>query len=291
MSYNTLRYETADCILTLTLNRPEHLNAFTVEMGHELIEAFNRASNDDDVRAIVVTGQGKAFCAGMDLSVDGNVFGLNEALTPTMEDMDKRLDDPEIVAGVRDLGGRVTLAIYDCNKPVIAAINGSAVGIGATMTCAMDIRLAAEHARIGFVFNKIGITPEACSSWFLPRIVGISQALEWVYSADVLKAEQALAGKFLKAVVPADQLLEEAYSIARRIAQHSPVAIALTRQMMYRNAAQPHPIEAHKVDSLAIFYTSLNSGKEGVQSFLEKRPANFTQRTSTDMPPFYPWWE
>ena len=291
MSYNTLRYETADCILTLTLNRPEHLNAFTVEMGHELIEAFNRASNDDDVRAIVVTGQGKAFCAGMDLSVDGNVFGLNEALTPTMEDMDKRMDDPEIVAGVRDLGGRVTLAIYDCNKPVIAAINGAAVGIGATMTCAMDIRLAAEHARIGFVFNKIGITPEACSSWFLPRIVGISQALEWVYSADVLKAEQALAGKFLKAVVPADQLLEEAYSIARRIAQHSPVAIALTRQMMYRNAAQPHPIEAHKVDSLAIFYTSLNSGKEGVQSFLEKRPANFTQRTSTDMPPFYPWWE
>ena len=291
MSYNTLRYETADCILTLTLNRPEHLNAFTVEMGHELIEAFNRASNDDDVRAIVVTGQGKAFCAGMDLSVDGNVFGLNEALTPTIEDMDKRLDDPEIVAGVRDLGGRVTLAIYDCNKPVIAAINGAAVGIGATMTCAMDIRLAAEHARIGFVFNKIGITPEACSSWFLPRIVGISQALEWVYSADVLKAEQALAGKFLKAVVPADQLLEEAYSIARRIAQHSPVAIALTRQMMYRNAAQPHPVEAHKVDSLAIFYTSLNSGKEGVQSFLEKRPANFTQRTSTDMPPFYPWWE
>lgn len=291
MSYNTLRYETADCILTLTLNRPEHLNAFTVEMGHELIEAFNRASNDDDVRAIVVTGQGKAFCAGMDLSVDGNVFGLNEALTPTMEDMDKRMDDPEIVAGVRDLGGRVTLAIYDCNKPVIAAINGAAVGIGATMTCAMDIRLAAEHARIGFVFNKIGITPEACSSWFLPRIVGISQALEWVYSADVLKAEQALAGKFLKAVVPADQLLEEAYSIARRIAQHSPVAIALTRQMMYRNAAQPHPIEAHKVDSLAIFYTSLNSGKEGVQSFLDKRPANFTQRTSTDMPPFYPWWE
>ncbi len=291
MSYNTLRYETAGCILTLTLNRPEHLNAFTVEMGHELIEAFNRASNDDDVRAIVVTGQGKAFCAGMDLSVDGNVFGLNEALTPTMEDMDKRLDDPEIVAGVRDLGGRVTLAIYDCNKPVIAAINGAAVGIGATMTCAMDIRLAAEHARIGFVFNKIGITPEACSSWFLPRIVGISQALEWVYSADVLKAEQALAGKFLKAVVPADQLLEEAYSIARRITQHSPVAIALTRQMMYRNATQPHPIEAHKIDSLAIFYTSLNSGKEGVQSFLEKRPANFTQRTSTDMPPFYPWWK
>jgi enoyl-CoA hydratase/carnithine racemase len=239
----------------------------------------------------VVTGEGRAFCAGMDLSGEGNVFGLNEELAPTMDDMENRLDDPEMIAGVRDTGGRVTLAIYDCNKPVIAAINGAAVGIGATMTCAMDIRLASEHARIGFVFNKIGITPEACSSWFLPRIVGISQALEWVYSADVLKAEQALAGGFVKAVVPAEDLLEEAYKIARRIAQHSPVAIALTRHMMYRNAAQPHPIEAHKVDSLAIYYTSLNSGKEGVASFLEKRAPEFTQRTSTDMPPFYPWWE
>jgi enoyl-CoA hydratase/carnithine racemase len=291
MSYNTLRYEVADAILTLTLNRPDHLNAFTVEMAHELIDAFNRASDDDEVRAIVVTGEGRAFCAGMDLSVGGNVFGLNEDLKPTMKDMEERLDDPRMIAEVRDTGGRVTLAIYDCKKPVIAAINGAAVGIGATMTCAMDIRLASEHARIGFVFNKIGITPEACSSWFLPRIVGISQALEWVYSADILKAEEALAGRFVKAVVPADELLEEAYKIARRIAQHSPVAIALTRQMMYRCAAQPHPLEAHKVDSLAIFYTSQNSGKEGVQSFLEKRPATFTQRTSTDMPDFYPWWE
>jgi enoyl-CoA hydratase/carnithine racemase len=291
MSYNTVRYDVAENILTLTLHRPDHLNAFTVEMAHELIDAFERASDDDDVRAIVVTGEGRAFCAGMDLSGEGNVFGLNEDLAPTMDDMEQRLDDPEIIAGVRDTGGRLTLAIYDCKKPVIAAINGAAVGIGATMTCAMDIRLASEHARIGFVFNKIGITPEACSSWFLPRIVGISQALEWVYSADILKAEEALAGGFVKAVVPAEQLLEEAYSIARRIAQHSPVAIALTRQMMYRCAAQPHPIEAHKVDSLAIYYTSLNSGKEGVQSFLEKRTPEFTQRTSTDMPPFYPWWE
>ena len=291
MSYNTLRYEVADNILTLTLNRPEHLNAFTVEMANELIEAFNRASDDDDVRAVVVTGQGKAFCAGMDLSVGGNVFGLNEELRPTMADLNERLEDPEIIAGVRDTGGRVTLAIYDCNKPVIAAINGAAVGIGATMTCAMDIRLASEHARIGFVFNKIGITPEACSTWFLPRIVGISQALEWVYSGDILKADAALNGGFVKTVLPADQLLAEAYRIAGRIAQHSPVAIALTRQMMYRNASQPHPLEAHKVDSLAMFYTSISSGKEGVQSFLEKRKANFSERTSTDMPPFYPWWE
>jgi enoyl-CoA hydratase/carnithine racemase len=291
MSYKTLRYEVADNILTLTLDRPDALNAFTVEMAYELIDAFNRASDDDDVRAVVVTGAGKAFCAGMDLSVGGNVFGLNEELAPTMVDMEQRLEDPEIKEGVRDTGGLVTLAIYDCKKPVIAAINGAAVGIGATMTCAMDIRLASEHARIGFVFNKIGITPEACSSWFLPRIVGISQALEWVYSADILKAEEAKEGGFVKAVLPADQLLEEAYRIAARIAQHSPVSIALTRQMMYRNAAQPHPLEAHKVDSLAMFYSSISSGKEGVQSFLEKRPAEFTQRTSTDMPPFYPWWE
>ena len=290
MNYNTLRYEVADDILTLTINRPDHLNAFTVEMAHELIDAFNRASNDDAVRAIVVTGEGRAFCAGMDLSVGGNVFGLDESLSPTMDDMENRLDDPEIIKGVRDTGGRVTLAIYDCNKPVIAAINGAAVGIGATMTCAMDIRLASEHARIGFVFNKIGITPEACSSWFLPRIVGISQALEWVYSAEILKAEQALAGRFVSAVVPADQLLEEAYKIARRIAQHSPVAIAMTRQMMYRCSAQAHPLEAHKVDSLAIYYASQKSGKEGVRSFLEKRAPVFEDRTSTDMPEFFPWW-
>ncbi|MBP6682246.1 MAG: crotonase/enoyl-CoA hydratase family protein [Halioglobus sp.] len=290
MTYTTLRYEVADHILTLTLDRPEQLNAFTVEMANELIDAFNRASADDAVRAIVVTGAGRAFCAGMDLNAAGNVFGLDEKLHPTMEDMHSRLDDPQMIASVRDTGGRVTLAIYDCKKPVIAAINGAAVGIGATMTCAMDIRLASEHARIGFVFNKIGITPEACSTWFLPRIVGMSQALEWCYTGEILKAQEALAGGFVKAVLPADKLLEEAYRIAGRIAQHSPVAIALTRQMMYRNAAQPHPIEAHRVDSLAIFYCSQKSGKEGVASFLEKRAPVYTDRVSTDMPPFYPWW-
>ncbi|MEH6586298.1 MAG: crotonase/enoyl-CoA hydratase family protein [Halioglobus sp.] len=290
MHYNTLRYEVAEKILTLTLNRPEHLNAFTIEMAKELIDAFSRASDDDDVSAVVVTGEGRAFCAGMDLSSAGNVFGLDENLAPTMDDMDNRLDDPEISEGVRDTGGQVVLAIYECKKPVIAAINGAAVGIGATMTCAMDIRLASEHARIGFVFNKIGITPEACSTWFLPRIVGISQALEWTYMGDILQPDEALAGRFVKAVLPADELLEEAYRIARRIAQHSPVAIALTRQMMYRNSAQPDPLEAHKAESLAIYYCSLRSGKEGVKSFLEKRPAQFTDKASTDMPDFYPWW-
>ena len=290
MQYNTIDYQAKDFILTLTLHRPEQLNAFTVEMAHELVHAFDRASADDAVRAIVVTGSGRAFCAGMDLSIEGNVFGLNEQLRPSMQDMDDRLDDPEILDGVRDAGGLVTLAIYRCTKPVIAAINGAAVGIGATMTCAMDIRLASVHARIGFVFNKIGIVPEACSSWFLPRIVGISRALEWVYSAEILKPEEALAAGFVKAVVPADELLDTAYRIAAKIATHSPVAVALTRQMMYRNAAQPDHMAAHKVDSLAMFYTSITGGKEGVASFLEKRPANYTDKVSKDLPDFYPWW-
>jgi len=291
MPYTTLKYTVKDFILTLTLNRPEQLNAFTVEMANELVDAFDRASADDSVRVIVVTGAGRAFCAGMDLSVEGNVFGLNEQLRPSMNDMENRLDDKDIIEGVRDTGGRVTLAIYRCTKPVIAAINGAAVGIGATMTCAMDIRLVSEHARIGFVFNKIGIVPEACSSWFLPRIVGISQALEWVYSAAILKPDEALTGGLVKAVIPAEKLLDEAYKIATKIAAHSPVAVALTRQMMYRNASQPDPIEAHKVDSLAMFYTSILGGKEGVASFLEKRPAKYTDTVSKDMPDFYPWWE
>lgn len=291
MPYNTLRYEVEDHILTLTLNRPGQLNAFTVEMAQELIDAFDRASNDDKVRVVVVTGEGKAFCAGMDLSVGGNVFGLDESQLPDMADMEARCAGDGKIDSVRDTGGLVALAIYECNKPVIAAINGAAVGIGATMTCAMDIRLASEKARIGFVFNKIGITPEACSSWFLPRIVGISQALEWVYTAEILSADDALAGGYVKAIVPPEQLLDQAYTLARRIAKHSPVAIAMSRQMMYRNAAQPHPIEAHKVDSLAIFYASQKSGKEGVAAFLEKREAVFEDRTSTDMPAFYPWWK
>ncbi len=292
MAYTTLDYTVDDNILTLTLNRPDQLNAFTIEMAKELIDAFNTASNDDNIRAIVVTGAGRAFCAGMDLTTEGNVFGLNEDLNPTMEDMNDKLDDPEIVQGVRDTGGRVTLAIYECNKPVIAAINGPAVGIGATMPLAMDIRLAADSARIGFVFNKIGITPEACSTWFLPRIVGISQALEWIYSADIFNADEAQKGGLVKAVYPQEQLLEEAYKIARKIANStSSVAIALSRQMLYRNANQSHPIEAHKVESLAIFYASLHDGKEGVRSFLEKRSANFTASLTQDMPDFYPWWD
>jgi len=290
MNYNTLSWKVEDRVLTLTLNRPEQLNSFTVEMANELVDAFGRASDDDTVGAVVVTGAGRAFCAGMDLSRAGNVFGLDESLKPTLEDMTERLDDPVIFNGLRDTGGRVTLAIYDCKKPVIAAINGPAVGIGATMTLAMDVRLASEKARIGFVFGKIGIVPEACSSWFLPRVVGIAQALEWTYTADIIDAEEARRGGLVKAVLPPEQLLAEAYKLAHRIIDHrSPVSIALTRQMMYRNAAQPHPIEAHRVDSLAVYYTSLADGKEGVQSFLEKRTPEYKGKASA-MPPFYADW-
>ena len=187
MNYETLKYEVDQGVLTLTLNRPDQLNAFTVEMAQELVQAFNRASEDDDVRAIIVTGAGRAFCAGMDLSKPGNVFGLDESQRPTMADMAQ----PENMEGVRDTGGTVTLAIYECKKPVIAAINGAAVGIGATMTCAMDIRLVSEKAKIGFVFSKLGIVPEACSTWFLPRIVGPSQALEWIYSGEIFDGQAA----------------------------------------------------------------------------------------------------
>jgi enoyl-CoA hydratase/carnithine racemase len=291
VDFKTLRYDLSDRILTITLNRPEVLNAFTVEMANELIEAFRRAGADDAVGAIIVTGAGKAFCAGMDLAVAGNVFGLDESLQPTIADLHERFDDPQIVHRVRDTGGRVTLAIYDCPKPVICAINGAAVGIGATMTLAMDIRLASDKARIGFVFGRIGIVPEACSSWFLPRIVGMSQALEWVYTADIFDAEEARRGGLVRAVYPADKLLDEARQLARRIVENrSPVAIALARQMLYRNAAQPHPVEAHRIDSLGVYYTSIRDGKEGVRAFLEKRPPQFKSQISSDLPPFYREW-
>lgn len=289
--YNTLEYRVEDRILTLTLNRPEQLNAFTVEMADELVAAFERASEDDEIAVIVVTGSGRAFCAGMDLSVPGNVFGLDESQTPTLQDMNERLHDEAIHRGVRDTGGRVTLAIYECKKPVIGAINGPAVGIGATMTLAMDIRMASEKARIGFVFGKIGVVPEACSSWFLPRIVGIQQALEWVYTGEILNAEQALAGRLVRSVHAPEALLPAAYALARQFSVNkSPVAVALARQMLYRNAAQAHPVEAHRVDSLAMFYTSLEDGKEGVRSFLEKRDPAYASKASA-MPAFYPWWK
>ena len=283
--YDTLDWSVDDDgILTLTLDRPDALNAFTVTMAEEFVDAYDRASVDDTVAAVVVTGAGRAFCAGMDLSAEGNVFGLNETMRLTRADLDDRYDDPAVVEGVRDTGGRVSLAVYRCTKPVIGAINGPAVGIGATMTLPMDVRMASTKARVGFVFGRLGIVPEAASSWFLPRLVGISRALEWCYSADVLDAATALEGGLLRSVHEPDDLLPAAHDLARAFTRgRSRVATALTRQMMWRNAAAPHPDEAHRVDSLAMFYTSIGDGKEGVAAFREKREPDFTSRAS-DLP-------
>ncbi|MDP3517656.1 MAG: crotonase/enoyl-CoA hydratase family protein [Pseudohongiella sp.] len=289
MSYTTLDYQIDDRILTITLNRPDKMNAFTVTMANELIDAFNRASADDAVGAVIVTGAGRAFCAGMDLSVAGNVFGLDETMHPTPAELEQGFEDANMISGVRDTGGRVSLAIYQCNKPVIGAINGAAVGVGATMTLAMDVRLLSESARMGFVFGKIGIVPEACSTWFLPRLVGISQALDWVYTGELISSADAVAKGLAKAAFPADQLMTEAKKLARSYIQHrSPVAIALARQMMLRNAALIHPLEAHKVESLAVFYTSQGDGKEGIQAFLQKRDPVFSTKVSSDMPEVFP---
>ena len=291
MSYSTLTYAVQDGVAVVTLNRPEQMNSFTVQMAGELAAVFAQAGADDSAAAVVLTGAGRAFCAGMDLSVGGNVFGLDESLTPTNADMRERFDDPAIAAGVRDTGGKVTLAIYDCPKPVIAAINGAAVGIGATMTLACDFRLASEKARIGFVFGRLGITMEACSSWFLPRLVGMQQALEWIYTADVFDAEEARRGGLVRSLHAPDDLMPAALALAHKLTDgRSQVGTALARQMLQRNSALASPLEAHRVDSLAMFYTSIGDGKDGVQAFLEKRPAAF-KSTASAMPPFYPWWD
>lgn len=292
METTTLTTSLAGRVLTITLNRPDKMNAFTVEMANELEALFQHASLDDGVGAIVLTGAGRAFCAGMDLTARDadNPFGLDEHLSPTLTDMQDRLDEAEIIAGVRDTGGRVTLAIYDCRKPVIAAINGAAVGIGATMTLAADFRMASEKARIGFVFAKLGIVPEACSSWFLPRLVGLQQALEWCYSAEIFDAAEGLRGGLLRSVHAPDDLLPAAQALAAKlIANRSPAALAMTRQMLWRNAAQPHPVEAHRINSLAMFYASRADGREGVRAFLEKREPTFSSAASA-LPAFYSEW-
>jgi len=290
---NAPSFETLTCtvdddgIATLTLHRPEALNAFTVTMATELEQFFLDAADDDAIRAVVVTGAGRAFCAGMDLSADGNVFGLDEDAAPTPADLRDRLTEEPFQSGVRDTGGKVTLAIHACPKPVIAAINGPAVGIGATMTLAMDIRMASTKARIGFVFGRLGIVPEAASTWFLPRIVGLQQALEWVYSAEILTAEHALAGRLVRSVHEPEELLESAYTLARSfVVGRSPVALGLAKQLLYRNSALAHPIEAHRADSLAMWHTSVGDGKEGVAAFLEKRDPAFTGRAS-ELPEIY----
>ena len=296
MSYETLLYEVSDHVLTITLNRPDRLNAFTGTMMNELIAAFDAADADDDVRAIIVTGAGRAFCAGADLSEGTKTFDFAaRADRPDKQGTPQRPDGGIDYSheSVRDGGGRVSLRIYECLKPVIAAINGAAVGVGATMLLPMDIRIASSDARFGFVFNRRGITPEACSSWFLPRAVGISQALEWTYSGRVFPAQEALDGRLVKQVVEPEVLMDTARALAREIADNSaPVSVALTRQMLWRMLGADHPMEAHKVDSRSIYARGrMQDVKEGISSFLEKRPPVFTEKVSKDMPDFVPWWE
>lgn len=270
-----------DGVGTLVLDRPDALNAFSVTMARELESFFTTTATDDDVRAVVVTGAGRAFCAGMDLGAEGNVFGLDESLSPTPEVLREHLEEEPWHSGVRDTGGKVTLAIHALPKPVIAAINGPAVGIGATMTLAMDLRLASTAARIGFVFGRLGIVPEAASSWFLPRIVGIQQALEWVYAADVLTAEQALAGRLVRSLHEPDELLGAAQELARSfVRDRSPVALGLAKRLLLAGAGFDHPVQSHRADSLAMWHTSLGDGKEGVAAFREKRTPRFTGRAS-----------
>ena len=280
MNYSTILYDLEDSVLLITLNRPEILNAFNRDMMAEMIDALDKADADDNVRAIIVTGAGRGFCAGADLSAGGNTFNA--------EARDDREDGLH-----RDGGGRVTLRIFECKKPIIAAINGAAVGIGATMTLPMDIRLCSTKAKFGFVFARRGIVPEACSSYFLPRVVGISQALEWCYSGRVFPGDEALAGGLVRSVHQPDDLLAAAKVIAREIADNtSAVSVTLIRQMMWKMLGADHPMEAHKIDSRGIYFAGKAAdAKEGVESFLEKRAAKFPLKVSEDMPEFYPWWD
>jgi enoyl-CoA hydratase/carnithine racemase len=279
--FSQIRYDVADHVATVTLDRPDRLNAFTGTMMHELIAAFDEADADDDVRAVIVTGAGRAFCAGADLAGGGETFARGGS-------------DVQTEAGVpRDGGGMVALRIFESAKPVIGAINGAAVGVGVTMTLPMDIRLASTAARFGFVFARRGIVPEAASSWFLPRVVGISQALEWSFTGRLFEADEALAGGLVRGVHEPDELLAAAHAIASDIATHAaPVSVALTRQMMWRMLGADHPMEAHRADSRAILQRGASAdATEGVTSFLEKRAAAFTDRVSDGLPDVFPGWQ
>lgn len=273
---NTLDYSVSGATAVITLNRPDQMNAFTVEMAQEIQEALERADSDDAVRGVIFTGAGRAFCAGMDLSVEGNVFGFDESVDPSGADAWR----------IRDPGGMITLRLFRMKKPVVGAIQGAAVGIGATMLLPMDTRLATPDARFGFVFSKIGICLEACSSWFLPRLVGIPNALKWATSGDIIDAEEAKNGGLVQEIVPKDQdLLARAEEVLRDLtAGRSAVSIAANRQMIWRMMGAAHPMEAHRMDSRFLFELSQGDGKEGVDAFLQKRQANFVARPNHDMP-------
>ena len=277
MNFEEIRYELADHVLTITLDRPDRLNAFTPTMARELIEAFDRSDADDDVRAVIVTGAGRGFCAGADLGGGGATFDWR----------DRDAGDFDVP---RDGGGQVALRIFESLKPVIAAINGPAVGVGITMTLPMDVRIAASGTKIGFVFARRGIVPEACSSWFLPRLVGISQALEWVETGRVFTAEEALAGGLVRSVHPAEEVVAAARELALEIAgAAAPVSVALARRLMWTMLGASHPMEAHRADSRAMFARGQSAdAREGIASFLEKRPAQFTDRVSDGLPELFP---
>ena len=281
--YTQIDLDISEGIATLTLNRPEKMNAFTGTMMNEIIDAMDRTDADDAVRAVIFTGAGeRAFCAGADLTPDDGraVFSSGEPVAD--------LSDPQ----VRDGGGLLTLRLFQSMKPLISACNGAAVGVGVTMQLPMDIRLASDNARYGFVFARRGIVPEACSSWFLPKIVGVSQALEWCMTGRIFDAQEALRGGLIRSVHPQGELIDAARGLAREIAQNtSAVSVAMTRAMLWRVPSGAHPMEAHKIDSRAIYRLSKGAdAKEGVQSFLEKRAPAFPAKVSADMPDFYPWW-
>lgn len=284
MDYETLRYDVDGRILTLTLHRPERMNAFTGRMCNELIDAFDRADADDAIKVVIVTGAGRAFCAGADLERGGETWGKHSEHLASQAESERYLGDG---------GGRVTRRIFDFNKPVIAAINGPAVGVGLTMTLAMDIRMSVPNTKLGFVFTGRGILPEACSTWFLPRLVGISKALEWSYSARVFRAEEALEAGLLRSLHAPEALLPAARELAQEFIDNaSAVSIAMVRQMMWRMLGAPHPIDAHEVDSAGIAALGKSAdAREGISAFLEKRKPAFTDRVSKDMPSFFPWWQ
>jgi enoyl-CoA hydratase/carnithine racemase len=278
MAFEQITTEVTERVLTITLNRPERLNAWTAQMGRELTEAFDRADADDEVRAVIVTGAGRGFCAGADLAAGGETF-----------DYRKR---ERAGAAPRDNGGQFTLRVFHSTKPVIAAINGPAVGVGATMTLPMDIRLAADDARMGFVFARRGIIPEACSSWFLPRVVGISRAMEWVSTGRVFSAQEGLEGGLLRSLHPQGELLEAAHALAQEIAENTaPVSVALARQLMWRMLGAEHPMLAHRADSRGMSARGQSADAvEGITAFLEKRAASFPDRVSEGLPEVMPWW-
>jgi len=276
MDYEQITTEQADGVLTITLNRPERLNAWTATMGRELIEAFDRAEAQDEVRVIIITGAGRGFCAGADLAGGGETFDYRE-----------RQREGEVP---RDNGGQFTLRVFASTKPVIAAINGPAVGVGATMTLPMDIRMAAEDARMGFVFTRRGIVPEACSSWFLPRVVGISRAMEWVATGRVFSAQEALEGGLVRSLHPAEELLGAARALGREIVDNT-APVALARQMLWRMLGAEHPMLAHRADSRGMLYRGQSAdAREGVTAFLQKRQAAFADRVSDGLPDVMPGW-